>query len=142
VNERDYLKLTQEVFRLMEEGLHVLDADGNTVIYNQAMAQMEKMQQKEVLSKPFREVFGNISENESTLLQALNYRKTTANLQQTYRNKDGKEITTINSSYPVTDAGRLIGAIEIARNITENQKMYHAIINFKDYTDQFYFDVV
>lgn len=132
MKERDYLKLTQEVFRLMEEGLHVLDVEGNTVIYNQAMAQMEKMQQKEVLSKPFREVFGNISESESTLLQALNYRKTTANLQQTYRNKDGKEITTINSSYPVTDDGRLIGAIEIARNITENQKMYHAIMKLRE----------
>jgi arginine utilization regulatory protein len=132
VNERDYLKLTQEVFRLIEEGIHVLDAEGNTVIYNQAMAQMEKMQQKEVLSKPFREVFGNIGENESTLLQALNNRKTTANLQQTYRNKDGKEITTINSSYPVAEDGRLIGAIEIARNITEIQKMYHAIMKLRE----------
>lgn len=128
---RIYKKITQEVFRLMDEGVHVLDAEGKTVIYNEAMAKMEKMNRRDVLKKPFREVFNNIDENDSTLLQALKKSKITTNMQQTYRNKDGKAITTINSSYPVVLDGEIVGAIEIAKNITEIQKMSHTIIKLQ-----------
>jgi arginine utilization regulatory protein len=125
---KEYKKVTQDVFQLMDEGLHVLTPDGKTIIYNDAMAHMEKMKRQDVLKKPFREVFRNIDENESTLLQALEKGKVTIDMQQTYLNKDGKEITTINSSYPVIDDGKIIGAIEIAKNITEIKKMTHTIL--------------
>jgi arginine utilization regulatory protein len=125
---KEYKRVTQEVFQLMDEGLHVLTSDGKTIIYNDAMAHMEKMKRQDVLKKPFREVFRNIGENESTLLQALEKGKVTLNMQQTYLNRDGKEITTINSSYPVIDDGKIIGAIEIAKNITEIKKMTHTIL--------------
>lgn len=116
---RVYKKITQEIFRLMDEGVHVLDADGKTVIYNDAMANMEKMNRRDVLRKPFREVFNNLDEKDSTLLQALKKNKITMNLQQTYQNKDGKEITTVNSSYPIIIDGQTVGAVEIAKNITD-----------------------
>lgn len=126
-----YKKITQEIFRLLEEGIHVLDADGKTIIYNDAMANMEKMNKGDVLRKPFREVFNSLDEKDSTLLQALKEGKTTTNLQQTYRNKDGKQITTVNSSYPVIIDGHIVGAIEIAKNITDIQKMSHAIMKLQ-----------
>lgn len=128
----EYRKMTQEIFRLMEEGIHVLDAEGKTVIYNEAMAHMEKMNRQDVLHKPFREVFGSIEDEDSTLLQALELGKTTASVQQTYRNKDGKKITTINSSYPIVEKGVIIGAVEIARNITDIQKMTQTIMKLQE----------
>jgi len=126
-----YKKITQEIFRVMDEGVHVLDADGKTVFYNDAMANMEKMNRRDVLRKPFREVFNNLDEKDSTLLQALKKNKITMNLQQTYQNKDGKEITTVNSSYPVIIDGQTVGAVEIAKNITDIQKMSHTIMKLQ-----------
>ncbi len=132
IKGKDYKWITEEVFRIMEEGLHVVDAEGRTIIYNEAMAHMEKMNRSEVLRKPFREVFSHIEESRSTMLQALRYGKITSNVQQTYRNIDGEEITTINSTYPLILDGQIMGAVEIARNITEVQKLSNTIMEFQE----------
>lgn len=53
IKGKDYKRITEEVFRLVEEGIHVVDTEGKTIIYNDAMAKMEKMNRSEVLRKPF-----------------------------------------------------------------------------------------
>lgn len=126
---KEFRKVSHEIFRLMDEGIHVLDAKGNTVIYNEAMAHMEKMNRRDVLRKPFRDVFGNIEEKDSTLLQALKTGRVTTNVQQTYRNKNNQEITTINSSFPIYEDGIIIGALELAKNVTDIQKMSATILD-------------
>lgn len=131
---KEYKKITQEVFRLMEEGVHVIDMNEKTIIYNESMSNLEKMNRNDVLNKPFQQVFNSFEEDQSTLLQAIRKGKVTANIQQTYRNKDGKEITTINSTHPVIEGDHIIGAIEIARNITEIKKMSHTIMKLQKET--------
>jgi len=98
---REYEYIMQKVLQVVDEGVHVLDSEGNTIIYNEAMSRLEKMQRKGVLRRPFTEVFKNMSEEESTLLQALHHKKVTLNKQQTYLNRDGKVINAINSTIPV-----------------------------------------
>lgn len=120
---KEYKRITQEIFRLLEEGVHVIDENEMTVIYNEAMAHQEKMDRREVLNKPFREVFQTIDDEHSTMLSALHGGKVTAEKLQSYRNKDGKLITTINSTYPIRESGRIIGAVEITKNVTAIQKM-------------------
>lgn len=119
----------------MDEGVHVVDPDGKSVIYNRAMAQLEKMESQDVLKKPFAEVFKNIDESESTLMKALLHRKATLKKEQTYLNKDGKEITTVNTTIPMVSEGKLIAAIEIAKNITDIQKMSHTILELRKEID-------
>lgn len=136
IKGKDYKRITEEVFRLMEEGIHVVDAHGRTIIYNDAMAKMEKMNRSEVLRRPFREVFSHIEEGQSTILKALKYGKTTSEVKQTYQNIDGKEITTINSTYPLILDGKIVGAVEIAKNITDVQKLSHTILKFQEETQE------
>ena len=131
IKGKDYKRIMDEVFHLMDEGLHVVDAQGRTIIYNEAMASMEKMNQSEVLRKPFREVFSHIPEERSTILQALKHGKKTPNAQQTYQNIDGQEITTINNTHPLVLDGKIVAAVEIARNITDVQKLSQAILKFQ-----------
>ncbi len=131
IKGKDYKRMMDEVFRLMDEGIHIVDAEGKTIIYNQAMANMEKMNRSEVLRKPFREVFNHIEESQSTILQALKHGKITPNKQQTYQNIDGREITTVNNTHPLILEGKIVGAVEIARNITDVQKLSHAILKFQ-----------
>ncbi len=131
IKGKNYKRLMDEVFRLMDEGLHVVDAEGRTIIYNEAMANMEKMNRNEVLRKPFHEVFSHILEDRSTILQALKYGKKTPNAQQTYQNIDGREITTINNTHPLILDGKIVAAVEIARNITDVQKLSQAIMKFQ-----------
>ena len=128
---KEYKAIIEEILRLMEEGIHVVTEDEKTLIYNQAMANMEKMRQADVLRRPFRNVFTSMAEGESTLLSTLKTGKTFADQQQTYRNKDGREVTTENSTHPVVLDGKIIGAIEIAKNVTTIQNMSQHILRLQ-----------
>ena len=129
MKNRDYLIVMKQILQMIDEGVHVVDPEGNSVVYNRSMAMLEKMESHDVLKKPFAEVFKNVEE--STLMQALEKGQTTLRKEQTYLNKDGREITTVNTTVPVMEDGRLIGAIEIAKNITDVQKISRTILELR-----------
>jgi len=131
---REYEFIMKKVLQLVEEGVHVLDRDGNTIIYNDAMARLEKMQRKGVLRRPFKEVFENISEEESTLLQALHHKKITLNKQQTYQNRDGMTINAINSTIPVIYNDEVIAAIEVSKDVTYIRQLSNTILDLQKET--------
>ena len=94
-----YKRIMEEILRLIDVGVHVVDANRKTVIYNDAMANLEKMRPRDVLNKPFLEVLAGLTPEDSTLLSALENKKTTKERQQAYKNKDGKEMC-IRDSFP------------------------------------------
>ncbi|WMJ75753.1 MULTISPECIES: sigma-54 interaction domain-containing protein [unclassified Sedimentibacter] len=129
---KEYLFIMQKILHYTDEGVHVLDNSGNTIIYNEAMSKLEKMETKEVMKKPFGEVFKNLDVDNSTLLKALNSRVTTSDLKQTYLNKDGREITTINTTFPVVINDEVIAVVEVAKNITKMTEMSHTILKLQN----------
>lgn len=129
---KEYLAIMQKILHHIDEGVHVLDNDGNTIIYNEAMSKLEKMETKEVIRKPFREVFKSLNSESSTLLKALKFRVTTSDLKQTYLNKDGKEITTINTTFPIVINDEVIAVAEVAKNITKMTEMSHTILKLQN----------
>lgn len=129
---KEYLSILQNILRYIDEGVHVLDKNGNTIIYNEAMSKLEKMETKEVMKKPFSEVFKNLNVENSTLLKALESRIITSNLKQTYLNKDGREITTINTTLPVVINDEVIAVVEVAKNITKMTEMSHTILKLQN----------
>lgn len=129
---KEYLSIMQKILHNIDEGVHVLDKNGNTIIYNEAMSKMEKMATKEVMRKPFGEVFKNLNNESSTLLKALTSRVITSDLKQTYLNKDGKEITTINTTLPIIIDDEVIAVVEVAKNITKMTEMSHTILKLQN----------
>ena len=129
---KEYLSILQEILHHIDEGVHVLDRNGNTIIYNESMSRLEKMETNEVMKKPFGEVFKNLNSENSTLLKALKYGVPTFNLNQTYLNKYGKEIKTINTTFPVVINGQIIAVVEIAKNITKMAEMSQIILKLRN----------
>lgn len=128
---KEYTSMMQKILHLVDDGVHVLDNKGNTIIYNEAMSKLEKMQTKDVIKKPFSEVFKNLNKENSTLLKALETGQSTINVKQTYLNKDGKEITTINTTVPVIIDDEVRAVVEVAKNITKMQEMSHTILELQ-----------
>lgn len=128
---KDYLTIMQKILQQVDEGVHVLDDKGNTIIYNESMSHLEKMDTKDVIKKPFKDVFKNLNKDNSTLLKALELRKSTFNKKQTYLNKDGKEITTINTTIPIIIDDEVRAVVEVAKNITKIQEMSHTILELQ-----------
>lgn len=107
----------------MNEGVHVIDANGTTIVYNQKMTELESMTVQDVLHKPLSEVFAFPDGQESTLLTCLHTGKSIRNTRQTYFNDKQKEITTINNTYPIMENGKIVGAMEIADDITKMERL-------------------
>ncbi len=131
---KEYQRLLQDLSNLVDEAIHVVEANGKSIIYNESMANLEKTNREEVLGKSFREVFSYIPDSESTLYQALHKNKAIINKQQTYLNKYGKEITALNSTVPVEVDGEVIAAIEISKDITEIKSMSDTILKLRKET--------
>lgn len=132
MNAKQYEKIVQELGNVIDEGIHVVNEEGKSIVYNQAMASLEKMNREDVVGKPFRIVFSHIPKEESTLRRALKYGEATLNKQQTYLNRYGKEITTINSTVPIfDDNNKVIAALEIAKDITDIKELSNTILELQ-----------
>ncbi|MDN4091835.1 sigma 54-interacting transcriptional regulator [Brevibacillus agri] len=117
------LRIYEHILDRMNEGVHVIDATGTTIVYNQKMTELESMARQDVLHKPLSEVFQFHSGQESTLLTCLRTGNSIRNTRQTYFNDKQKEITTINNTYPIIENGQIIGAMEIANDVTKMERL-------------------
>jgi arginine utilization regulatory protein len=111
----------------LNEGIHILDNRGKTIYYNEAMAKIEGIGKHEVLGKKVNEYLKNIDEDASTLMNALKTGEHYKDVLQHYSSDSGKKITSINSTVPVKNNGKVIAAIEIARDMTQLRELSEKI---------------
>lgn len=122
-----YRILLEVLLKYIDEGIHVIDRDGKTVVYNEAMEKLEGLSEEEVLDKKLLDVFPSLNENTSTLCSALEGGKPIIDRYQTYLNKAGYPITTLNSTIPLFDGSTTIGAVEISKDLSGLKSLYEKI---------------
>lgn len=129
INTKDIQSLTrmnqlyEKLLNEVDVGIHVINEKGKTIIYNEKMMEIEAMTSEDVLDKNLLDVFMFRESQNSTLVKALKTGKTTKNVKQTYFNNKGKEITTINKSFPIKEEGEITGAIEISKDVTQLERV-------------------
>lgn len=121
----------QNILQEIEEGIHIVDKNGFTVIYNKAMEKIEGLEAESVIGKHLLEVFPDWTKENSTLLMAMTYGRPIQKQMQNYLNLVGKKITTLNTTYPIYHEGDLIGAVEIAKNLTDMNSMSDQILELQ-----------
>ncbi len=128
---KDYQAILKVASDVLGYAMHIVDGDGITIFYNNEMASLEKINVSDALGKPFRDVFSSIPKEESTLTAALEERRSTLATQQTYLNAYGKEVTTVNSTAPIIVDGKVVAAIEVAKDITDIKDMSNTILDLR-----------
>ncbi|NPV69771.1 MAG: sigma 54-interacting transcriptional regulator [Firmicutes bacterium] len=127
--------LNIEAFRAIldsvEEGIHVVDSAGITILYNQAAARMEGLHAAEVINRHVLEVFPSLTESTSTLLNVMKSGKPILNQQQTYTSFKGRKVTAVNSTLPIIVGGKVAGAVEVSRDITNVKKLSEKIVDLQ-----------
>ena len=129
-----YEILMREILINIDEGIHFIDNKGKTIIYNDCMEKIEKMSKNYVMSKSFVDIVDEMNIKNSTLLEVLNKKKTIENNMQRYVDKNGKEITTLNTTIPIINGNDFIGALEISKDITTIETLSKQVTNLKIYT--------
>ncbi|MDZ5472057.1 sigma 54-interacting transcriptional regulator [Bacillus sp. 31A1R] len=116
-------RIYQKILDEIDVGVHVVNSDGKTIIYNKKMREIEGMNIEDVLDKNLLDVFSFNKNEDSTLLEALHKGTVIKNAKQTYFNNKRQEITTINHTSPIIENHTRIGAMEIARDVTKLEKI-------------------
>lgn len=110
--------LYETLINELDIGIHIINEESKTIVYNRKMMEIESMDRLDVLYKSPLEVFAFEENKNSTLIEALKFGKTKKNIKQTYFNNKGQEITTINDTFPIIENGKIKGAIEISKEIS------------------------
>ncbi len=130
-NSRELVENLRVILDSVDEGIHVVDRSGVTVLYNRVAAELDNLKEEEVVGKHILEVFPSLSRETSTLLQVLKTGQAICNREQTFTTYKGDTITTVNSTLPVRVGGRMVGAVEVSRNITLMREMAHRIVDLQ-----------
>ncbi len=118
--------LLESLIDNLKEGIHIVDAEGKTIYYNEAMGAIEGVSKEDVMGKEIQEYLKGLEEK-STIVHCLKSGKLCKDSVQNYSNNKGKVITSINSTIPVKENGKIKAVIEIARDMTQIKKLNETI---------------
>ncbi|PAV28391.1 sigma-54-dependent Fis family transcriptional regulator [Virgibacillus profundi] len=116
-------KLYKTLLDEVDTGIHVINKNSKTIVYNRKMAEIESMDRDDVLHKNLLDVFSFHGKQNSTLIETLHTGQVKRRKKQTYFNNKGKEITTINDSFPIKNKGEIVAVVEIAKDVTQLERM-------------------
>lgn len=121
-----------QIVEVASEGIHLVDENGVTLIYNKAASEFDGLSPEEVIGRHVLDVFPSLTHDSSTLLRVLKTGVPEIASQQTFSNFKGKKITTINSTHPIVVEGRIAGACEISADITKLKDMAEKISDLRE----------
>lgn len=131
MNEKLIIASMQKILHDIDEGVHIVDSNGVTRIYNKAMEKIEGIGKGQTVGRHLLDVFPNWSIENSTLLTVLKTGKPLKLQKQSYLNLVGQKISTLNTTYPIILENEIIGAVEIATNTTNVDNMSNTIIELQ-----------
>lgn len=126
---KDWASQFEWILSMIDVGVHIVDLQGETVYYNETMANIDGLSREKVLGLNVFELFPSLTSETSTLHLVLQTGEKIVDKLQTYVNMQGKHITSINSTYPLYEDGEMVGAVEIAKDISNVMSMYDQILD-------------
>jgi len=116
----------------VSDGIQVIDKNGKMVYSNRAAAILDDINREDVIGKHLFHIYPSLGEHTSFTFKVLRTGIPIYNVEQTYTNYKGKKITTINSTLPVKVNDKIVGAIEISRDITDVKALSEKLIDLQN----------
>lgn len=121
-----------ELFNIIEEGIMIVNKKHEIVFYNNSLAKIEGLEPDSIIGKNICEVFPENTYKQSTIMQTIKEEKSFRNILQTYITFLGKKVTTLNTTLPIYKDNNLIGAIEVARDVSRVKEMHEKVIDLQN----------
>ncbi|MED1949554.1 sigma-54 interaction domain-containing protein [Brevibacillus centrosporus] len=109
------------------DNLLVVDEKGTIIFYD--LADLSTLQElgfrpEEFLGKNITTLYNNLNKQNSTLMQVLQTGESLCNVKQELASKKGNTVWSINSSYPIKENGKIVGAIEFSKHYYSKESMH------------------
>jgi len=131
IPKSETVEMLQAILGAIDEGIHVVDAAGITIFYNHVAAKLDGLTQEEVLGKHVLDVFPSLDKESSTLLRVIENDEPIYNQTQSYTNLRGVRVETVNTTLPVRVGNRLVGAVEVAKDIGKLRELSERLVDLQ-----------
>ncbi|SMP25975.1 arginine utilization regulatory protein [Laceyella tengchongensis] len=121
-----------EFLECLDEGVHIVNAEGSTIYYNKVASQLDGMPADEVIGMHVLEAFPSLTHKSSTLLSVLKTGQALEEREQTFMNRKGKRVTTINRTIPLRSKGKVVGAAEISKDLTRMKELSDQVLHLQE----------
>ncbi len=122
----------ESILNILDIGIHVINCDGTTIFYNEKMAEIDGLSRDQVIGKNVLEMYPSLTAETSTLLSVIASGSKLEPRVQSYTNHCGQRVTTINQTIPLLEQGECIGAIEMARDISQMVRLNEQVLDLRD----------
>lgn len=130
--ERKFFDALIKAIEHIDDGIHIIDASGKIIYYNQAAKQLDEIDVEKAVGRHILEVYPSLSFETSTLLQVMQTCKPMYNVEQNFTNYKGNKISTVNTSLPIVYNNKVVGAVEISKNITRVKELSEKIVKLQN----------
>ena len=130
--DKKFLEALKSAVEFIDDGIHIIDASGKIIYYNQAAKELDEVDVDKAIGRHILEVYPSLDIESSTLLQVMKTCKPIYNVEQNFTNYKGNVISTINTSLPIVYNSKIIGAVEISKNITRVKELSEEIVKLKN----------
>lgn len=129
----DAIRMFSGFFDSIGHPVAIIDDEGRFVYYNQESAIIDGSSREEALGRRVQDMYSNIDEQNSTMLQALQHQKHFINKYQLYINAAGKQVHYVFTTLPINDShGQAVGAIEVGRDLSLIHTQHHQVMDLID----------
>jgi arginine utilization regulatory protein len=125
-------QMLEAILGSIDEAIHVVNSEGITIYYNQVAATNDGSNIEDVLGKHILDVFPSLNKQSSTLLKVIQNGKPIFQQTQTYTNIKGQLIDTVNTTLPIKVGDKIIGAVEIAKDLTTVKKLSQTLMDLQE----------
>lgn len=127
----DHKFLLEAILTHLDEGILVVDVNGNVTFYNEPATSIAGISRKEAVGKNILDIFSDLTEETSSFYHVLKTKEPLIDYIQTYTNYKGEEVSTVTSTIPLLRGNELIGAIEIYRMLDSVSELTEKINNLQ-----------
>lgn len=126
------LDIVFSILGAMKDGIMIVDSELRIQYYNKAMERIEGLSAVEVLGKRLTDVFPFQTYEKNSIMQAIREGKQVSDYVQSYVTYEGKQVTVVNSTIPIVNDGRIIGAFEITKDISSVQSLMDKVMELQE----------
>lgn len=125
-------KQFEKILDHVGEGVQLIDENGRIMFCNAVAAQLDNIQREEAIGKYILDIYPSLTEETSTIMRAIRMKEPILNVQQSFINYRGHKITTVNSSIPILDGERILGVLEVSRDITQVKALSEKLLDLQE----------
>lgn len=123
-------KLLLKALDVLEEGIHMIDSNGRTILYTRGCEKIEHSRSDYIIGKHISEAY-ELDDETSVLLKVLKSGITITNHHTSYITSQGKRADIITNTYPIYANGKIIAAVSVNRDITKVGELTEKVIKLQ-----------